>query len=97
MDHEVRTDVLYTKHRKGVWDELEKVDNRYKITKGSANFQSFVNVMKRSKIGLSPFGMGELCYRDLELIQHGCLLIKPDMSKVITGTGFLQTNGYIYQ
>ena len=28
--------------------------------------------------------MGELCYRDLELIQWGCLLIKPDMSKVIT-------------
>ena len=23
MDHEVRTDVLYTKHRKGVWDVRE--------------------------------------------------------------------------
>ena len=90
MDHEVRTDVLYTEHRKGAWDELEKIENRYKITKGSANFQSFVNVMKRSKIGLSPFGMGELCYRDLELIQWGCLLIKPDMSKVITEPDFFK-------
>ena len=46
--------------------------------------------MKRSKIGLSPFGMGELCYRDLELIQWGCLLIKPDMSKVITEPDFFK-------
>ena len=90
MDHEVRTDVLYTEHRKGAWDELEKIENRYRIAKGSANFQSFVNVMKRSKIGLSPFGMGELCYRDLELIQWGCLLIKPDMSKVITEPDFFK-------
>ena len=90
MDHEVRTDVLYTKHRKGAWDKLEEIDNRYQIAKGSANFQSFVNIMKRSKIGLSPFGMGELCYRDLELIQHGCLLIKPDMSKVITEPDFFK-------
>ena len=90
MDHEVRTDVLYTEHRKGAWDELEKIENRYQIAKGSANFQSFVNIMKRSKIGLSPFGMGELCYRDLELIQHGCLLIKPDMNKVITEPDFFK-------
>ena len=34
--------------------------------------------------------MGELCYRDLELIQWGCLLIKPDMSKVITEPDFFK-------
>ena len=43
MDHEVRTDVLYTEHRKGAWDELEKIKNRYKITKGSANFISILD------------------------------------------------------
>ena len=46
--------------------------------------------MKRSKVGISPFGMGELCYRDLELIQWGCLLLKPDMSKVITEPDFFK-------
>ena len=90
MDHEVRTDVLYTKHRKGAWDTLDDLGERYNIVKGQSTPQQFVEVMKRSKVGLSPFGMGELCYRDLELIQYGCLLIKPDMSKVITEPDFFK-------
>ena len=90
MDHEVRTDVLYTKHRKGAWDTLDDLGKRYNIVKGQSTPQQFVEVMKRSKVGLSPFGMGELCYRDLELIQWGCLLIKPDMSKVITEPDFFK-------
>tara|TARA_R110000824_G_scaffold191576_1_gene373338 strand:+ start:398 stop:1342 length:945 start_codon:yes stop_codon:yes gene_type:complete len=90
MDHEVRTDRLYTKHRNGAWEELKKLENKYNIVKGQSTPQQFVEVMKRSKVGLSPFGMGELCYRDLELIQWGCLLIKPDMSKVITEPDFFK-------
>jgi len=90
MDHEVRTDKLYTKHRNGAWEELEKIKDKYNIVKGQSSPQQFVEVMKRSRIGLSPFGMGELCYRDLELIQWGCLLIKPDMSKVITEPDFFK-------
>ena len=90
MDHELRSDVLYTKHRKTAWDELSKIEDKYTIVKGQSTPQQFIEVMKRSKIGLSPFGMGELCYRDLELIQWGCLLIKPDMSKVLTEPDFFK-------
>ena len=90
MDHEVRTDRLYTKHRKSAWDELNKIGDRYTIVAGKSAPQEFIEAMKRSKIGLSPFGMGELCYRDLEFIQYGCLLIKPDMSKVITEPDFFK-------
>ena len=61
MDHEVRTDRLYTKHRNGAWEELKKLENKYNIVKGQSTPQQFVEVMKRSKVGLSPFGMGELC------------------------------------
>ena len=70
--------------------ELEEIKDKYNIVKGQSSPQQFVEVMKRSKVGLSPFGMGELCYRDLELIQWGCLLIKPDMSKVITEPNFFK-------
>jgi hypothetical protein len=90
MDHELRSDVLYTKHRKTAWDELGKIEDKYNIVKGQSTPQQFVEVMKRSKVGLSPFGMGELCYRDLELIQWGCLLIKPDMGKVLTEPDFFK-------
>jgi hypothetical protein len=90
MDHQLRSDILYTKHRNGAWKELEEIKDKYNIVKGQSSPQQFVEVMKRSKVGLSPFGMGELCYRDLELIQWGCLLIKPDMSKVITEPNFFK-------
>jgi spore maturation protein CgeB len=40
--------------------------------------------MIRSKICISPFGYGEICWRDFEAILCGCLLIKPDMSHVET-------------
>jgi len=90
MDHELQTDVLYTEHRKGAWDVLEDISETYGVVKGQSSPEQFVEMMKRSKIGLSPFGMGELCYRDLELIQWGCLLLKPDMSKVITEPDFFK-------
>ena len=90
MDHEVRSDVLYTKHRKGAWDQLKLLSKKYNVVVGHSTPQQFIDIMRRSKIGLSPFGMGELCYRDLELIQWGCLMIKPDMSKVITEPDFFK-------
>mgnify|MGYP003114235260 CR=1 FL=1 len=89
-DHGLRSDVLYTKHRKGAWDTLEDISETYNIVKGQTSPEQFVEIMKRSKVGISPFGMGELCYRDLELIQWGCLLLKPDMSKVITEPDFFK-------
>ncbi len=48
-DHGLRSDVLYTKHRKGAWDELEKIEDKYNIVKGQSTPQQFVEVMKRSK------------------------------------------------
>ena len=40
--------------------------------------------MLRSRICVSPFGYGEICWRDFEAITSGCLLVKPDMSHIET-------------
>lgn len=40
--------------------------------------------MRRSRICVSPFGYGELCWRDFEAILCGCLLIKPDVGHLRT-------------
>lgn len=40
--------------------------------------------MRRSRICVSPFGYGELCWRDFEAIAAGCLLVKPAMSHLRT-------------
>jgi hypothetical protein len=36
------------------------------------------------RIGVSPFGWGEVCFRDYEVIASGALLIKPSMSHLQT-------------
>lgn len=82
-DHGARNDRLYTSHRTRAWDILKKSKNiYYEINKRP--FSEYIDVLKRSKCALSPFGMGELCFRDFEIIQVGSVLIKPDMSNVIT-------------
>ena len=40
--------------------------------------------LKDSKIALSPFGWGEVCFRDFEAILAGAMLLKPDMSHLVT-------------
>lgn len=40
--------------------------------------------MERSRITFSPFGWGELCFRDFEAVRAGSLLLKPDMSHLET-------------
>jgi hypothetical protein len=84
----VESGALYTKHRLDAWNELSKISDKYKIVAEKLHPQSTNDIMSRSKIGISPYGQCEVCYRDLEIVQQGSLLIKPDMSKVITEPDF---------
>lgn len=40
----------------------------------------FLDEMRHSKLCWSPFGYGELCWRDIEAFMTGAVLVKPDMS-----------------
>ena len=82
-DHGTRNDILYTNHRTKAWEILES-SNNISYEKDKRPFPEFANIMRKSKCTLSPFGMGEICFRDFEIIQFGSVMIKPDMSKVIT-------------
>lgn len=44
--------------------------------------QVYYDEMRRSRICVSPFGYGEICWRDFEAVLMGCLLVKPDMGHV---------------
>ena len=46
--------------------------------------KDYVNTLLNSKIVISPWGFGEMCYRDFEAMYCGCVLIKPDTSFVQT-------------
>jgi len=83
-DHGVRNDIPYIKHRKEVWDRLENLENKYKIISKKLPFQEYINKLSRSKVCISPFGQGELCFRDYEAMLAGTMLIRPDQSNVAT-------------
>lgn len=40
--------------------------------------------LANSRLVVSPFGWGELCYRDFEAFRAGCVLVKPSMDHVDT-------------
>ena len=44
----------------------------------------FNEELRRARLCFSPFGYGELCWRDIEAIQAGSVLIKQDMSHLET-------------
>lgn len=46
--------------------------------------RAYLLELLRSKVVFSPFGWGEVCFRDYEAVACGCLLVKPSMSHVIT-------------
>jgi hypothetical protein len=44
----------------------------------------YMNELAQSRICFSPFGYGEVCWRDYEAVLCGALLVKPEMSHVQT-------------
>lgn len=46
--------------------------------------KKYFRELSKSKIVVSPFGFGEICYRDYETLLSGAILLKPDMSHIDT-------------
>ena len=44
----------------------------------------YLKELRNSKLSISPYGWGEICYRDFESFISGALLIKPSMEHLIT-------------
>lgn len=53
------------------------------------SYGKYVTELQSSKTCFSPFGYGEICWRDIEAFAYGAVLIKPDM-------GHLETSPDIY-
>lgn len=44
----------------------------------------YLHELQASKICFSPFGYGEVCWRDFEAVANGAVLLKPDMAHIRT-------------
>jgi hypothetical protein len=66
---------------------LEKVNALRNVTVTPQTFigkRAYMRELAQSRICFSPFGYGEVCWRDYEAVFCGALLIKPDMSHMAT-------------
>lgn len=71
-------------------DEIRPMERKFRMTgTGRTSARRYFAELAMSKLTLSPFGWGEVCFRDYEAIACGSLLVKPDM-------GHLETSPDIY-
>ena len=68
----------------------EQAEKRLNFNKECAriNLFQYFNELSRSKVSISPFGWGEINYRDFETFLCGSLLIKPKMNHLETWPNF---------
>ena len=63
---------------------LKKLKDTHDIRTAKLPFEEYIKVLHNSKLSLSPFGMGEICFRDFECMQWGTVIVKPNMNMVRT-------------
>ncbi len=76
----------YSHMRTRVFQAVSNLDSRtngeFQILCDTArvDYAPYLEELRRSSSCLSPFGYGEVCWRDFEAIALGCVLVKPDMN-----------------
>jgi Glycosyl transferases group 1 len=80
----VKPEVWTHPFRNGALERMEALGGRFKVLapRDRVPKDIYYQEMLRSRICVSPFGFGEICWRDFEAILCGCLLVKPDMGHV---------------
>jgi len=83
-DHCSQNNHLYEAHRGGLWNHLDGLKENYSMVCDRLPKQEYLQNLWNSKISFSPFGMGEICFRDFECMQFGTIFIKPNQDIVKT-------------
>jgi Glycosyl transferases group 1 len=88
IDLHARFEVSGTPWYAAMRQEADAAADRCKglnVLRGSAVPQpQFLIEMRQSKVCFSPYGYGEVCWRDFEAVLSGAVVMKPDMSHVET-------------
>jgi len=71
----------YTRMRQEALDKVTGLESQLKVVcRGRVSRRVYFKELFASKLCFSPFGYGEVCWRDFEAMFTGSLLLKPDMS-----------------
>ena len=76
--------VSYDYQRNLALKKLNEIKKDGLISGPKIPYDQYIKEQQNSKITLSPFGWGEICYRDFESILNGSLLLKPRMNHLVT-------------
>ncbi len=74
----------YEKMRTQAFERVRGLKNVSVTPQGFVNKRAYMRELGQSRICFSPFGYGEVCWRDYEAVFSGALLVKPDMSHLVT-------------
>lgn len=74
----------YNHMRRAAIDVLDTLPDLNVVSGVGAPRKAYLRELAASKLCFSPFGYGEVCWRDYEAVMCGSLLLKPDMSHVET-------------
>jgi hypothetical protein len=80
----------YDYQRNLLLEALQKLDRPDIVVGGKVPYKQYMREQRRSKITLSPFGWGEICYRDFEAFINGSLLVKPSVQHLVTFPAFFE-------
>jgi len=69
---------------------IQTLDTKKYITGPKSNKKKYIEELKDTKAAVSPFGYGELCWRDFEAVICGSALIKPDVGHLDTFPRFFE-------
>lgn len=71
----------YTAMRQEALDKVVALENSHRVVcQGRVSRKEYFGELFRAKLCFSPFGYGEVCWRDFEAMFTGSLLLKPEMS-----------------
>ncbi len=79
----------YHPHRRAALARVRALGRRWRVVAAASEEERvsrwrFRAELLGSKLCVSPFGWGEIAYRDFEAILSGALLLKPDMGHLVT-------------
>lgn len=79
----------YARHRMTTVEQLREMGNRYRIAvsgefdeERSVSRAQYLHDMNHARIAVSPFGWGEIPWRDYEAVCKGNLLVKPRVDHI---------------
>lgn len=75
----------YGEMRRFANGKINELSDKYSIgNSGNLKFSQYFKELRESKITFSPFGYGEVCWRDYEAMLSGSLLLKPRMDHMFS-------------